>query len=329
MPDHMCPNKYIVHGYRPSPSSWNYCLKSLFYPTNETLNVWSHAIPLFAMAKHYWNFACLYPDYLTSPIFYPYWVFVVGVVAVFSGSCFAHLFQCKSPAFFNACFCYDYAGIAIYGAGTAVAVGLYLCPYSCTGLSPDSSSWIFDVVVVVHPLAVVCLCLSLYPGVPTTLSYILRIITCIVYVLVAFLPCFYKYTLVPDSASAMQCRLGNDVASIITFAIMIICFIISALLQGTKYPESFYPGKFDIIGHSHQIFHLLFAIVVFLQTLLIEWSLTEWIVLLQTGLIQPETLQITLFKAVVIPTISALLSGAAGIRYSNDLRRLKCHTKAE
>uniref|UniRef100_F6T7U7 Uncharacterized protein n=1 Tax=Ciona intestinalis TaxID=7719 RepID=F6T7U7_CIOIN len=31
---------FILHGYRPTPSSVLYCVKSLFHPTNETLNVW-------------------------------------------------------------------------------------------------------------------------------------------------------------------------------------------------------------------------------------------------------------------------------------------------
>ncbi|CAG8649918.1 1805_t:CDS:2, partial [Racocetra persica] len=35
-----------------------------------------------------------------------------------------------------------------------------------------------------------------------------------------------------------------------------ILYIAGALVYGTRIPEKWYPGKFDIYGSSHQIFHL-------------------------------------------------------------------------
>ncbi|XP_076822866.1 membrane progesterone receptor epsilon-like isoform X2 [Clavelina lepadiformis] len=269
MPEHMCPNKYIIHGYRPSSSSWTYCLKSLFYPTNETLkslNVWSHAISLFVMANHYWNFACLYPDYLTNPIFYPYWVFVVGVITVFTVSCFSHLFNCKSPAMYDTCFCYDYASFSLHGMGMISSFGFYLCSYSCVGFSADTSSWISVITSLASPVGVVCLCLTRYPTIQH--KHILRVLTCAVFVLVPNLAFVYK--------------VGNDATSLVYSVVSVIVLIFAGFFQGSHYPESCHPGKFDIVGHSHQLFHLSVAFTIYFQTLLIEGSLTEWVDLLQT-----------------------------------------------
>ena len=33
--------------------------------------------------------------------------------------------------------------------------------------------------------------------------------------------------------------------------------LIGALIYGTRFPEKLYPGRFDIWGSSHQIFHVL------------------------------------------------------------------------
>ena len=36
-----------------------------------------------------------------------------------------------------------------------------------------------------------------------------------------------------------------------------ICYVAGAILYIIRFPEKLYPGKFDYIGASHQIFHIL------------------------------------------------------------------------
>jgi len=42
-------------------------------------------------------------------------------------------------------------------------------------------------------------------------------------------------------------------------------YIFGALLYGTRFPERLFPGKLDILGQSHQIFHVLVLIAAFLH----------------------------------------------------------------
>lgn len=53
-------------------------LFSVFYPTNETLNIWTHFIPLLFMTYHYWKFITVDLQIHHSFLFYPYWFFVAG-----------------------------------------------------------------------------------------------------------------------------------------------------------------------------------------------------------------------------------------------------------
>ncbi|BGP17242.1 hypothetical protein JCM10213_000077 [Rhodosporidiobolus nylandii] len=37
----------------------------------------------------------------------------------------------------------------------------------------------------------------------------------------------------------------------------LLCFLLGAIFYSERYPESLFPGKFDLLGNSHNIFHLL------------------------------------------------------------------------
>jgi adiponectin receptor len=38
--------------------------------------------------------------------------------------------------------------------------------------------------------------------------------------------------------------------------VMGMTYIMGAIFYMTKFPERLYPGKFDLLGNSHQIFHI-------------------------------------------------------------------------
>jgi adiponectin receptor len=38
---------------------------------------------------------------------------------------------------------------------------------------------------------------------------------------------------------------------------MLLQYVLGAVVYCTRFPESLFPGKFDYIGHSHQLWHLL------------------------------------------------------------------------
>uniref|UniRef100_H2YY16 Uncharacterized protein n=1 Tax=Ciona savignyi TaxID=51511 RepID=H2YY16_CIOSA len=46
--------------------------------------------------------------------------------------------------------------------------------------------------------------------------------------------------------------------------------LLAGVFFALRIPERFYPGRFDIFGSSHQIFHVLIAIALYFQNKLIE-----------------------------------------------------------
>ena len=53
------------------------------------------------------------------------------------------------------------------------------------------------------------------------------------------------------------------------FVVMVGVYLSGALIYVGQYPERLWPGRFDIVGHSHQIWHLFvtWAAVVHYSTL--------------------------------------------------------------
>lgn len=50
-----CQERYITRYYRPIPSSLFYTIKSVLLPTNETMNFWTHFLPLIYLLFHHYN----------------------------------------------------------------------------------------------------------------------------------------------------------------------------------------------------------------------------------------------------------------------------------
>ena len=49
-------------------------------------------------------------------------------------------------------------------------------------------------------------------------------------------------------------------------------YIFGAFLYAIKFPESYYPGKFDFLGHSHNLFHVFVVAASIIHLLgVLEW----------------------------------------------------------
>ncbi|CAK8691705.1 unnamed protein product [Clavelina lepadiformis] len=332
-----CHERYIGHGYRPSPSTWLYCLQSAFHPTNETLNVWTHAIPCLLMLRHYWNFSNLYLDDVTNPILYPYWFFAAGVMVVLLGSSCAHLFNCLSYGAREVCFCCDYGVIALQAIGLTCSFTFYLCPYSCIKQWPGIFHVSYVTIMVGNVSTVAISCLTRYPAIPH--RNLLRVLSYVIMYIALNIPCVYRYssassiaqpnnlTFVDLNLLSLPCNLATSSTSANYFNETCLVMLLGAIIQALKIPERWLPGFFDIVGHSHQLFHLLTACGLYYQSLLIEPALLEALQLNRAGFLQPEDLQITWFTSVLVPTTCAVLSCAAAIYYSVDLH--KSHSKVK
>nr|XP_002125627.4 membrane progestin receptor gamma-A-like [Ciona intestinalis] len=299
---------FILHGYRPTPSSVLYCVKSLFHPTNETLNVWTHLIPFVIAATRHFKFAneIMTERGYTDPLFYPYWFFVLGVVLTFFGSSLAHTFNCLTPGAREACFCCDYGCIAIQCIGLATCFTFYICPYTCVIPHTGSYHLAYFAIIVGSMMAVPIVCYSRLPYVPY--RYVLRIAVYVVLYTSLCLPCFYKYLTFTPEPQFKTCGIAISDESRRNFFELTCIMALSATVNGLRFPERILPGWFDIVGHSHQIFHVLIAGGLYYQNKFIEGALREILGRLDEGTLSVDDLNITWYSAFLFPAMNGLIS---------------------
>ncbi|KAA0708469.1 Membrane progestin receptor beta [Triplophysa tibetana] len=238
---------YILSGYRPVNQDWRNYFSSLFQRHNELLNVWTHLLVIPAVLLHFSLFAWTCGLTLNTTSL-PLILYTLSSLAYLTCSVAAHLLQSHSELTHYSLFFLDYVGVAVYQYGCSLGHYFY-----CS--EPEWRRSLLGNVFL--PGAAVLACLSCgsccfakfryrrpYPFcrkicqiVPTSLAYILGI-------------------------SPVAHRLANrswDEPALTFHALQVGFFLLAALFFSCPIPESFFPGKCDIVGHGHQIFHVFLA----------------------------------------------------------------------
>lgn len=274
---------FILSGYRFPNYSLRQCLASAFCPTNETGNFWTHFLPIFVFAFHFlevftWEGA---PE-PSSPFFYPFWNYFLGVLYLLLASSLAHLLNSMSLIIREICFFVDYGTISAYTVGSSLAYYYYIHPQAGIPeigfvgqnnsqrerLNTDEEAWNSAS----SPTLFQVFFESLY--IPSTcLVAIICVVTCCntrqrwrkyryaVRTLVFLLPFFISsapvfYRLLSPSANSASSSSPHVFSTMAAFFYRH-CFwlVVSAIFNISKIPERLSPGNFDIWGHSHQWFH--------------------------------------------------------------------------
>lgn len=243
VPDHF-KELFIFSGYRNPRSSPKQCLMSIFGANNETLNFWTHFLP----AMYYWYLLYSFWDELrfgSDHFSWPMLVYLLCVCLFPITSAVAHIFNTMSDSARHVCFFFDYSSLSIYSLGTAIAYKAYVFDTKLI------DSIFADLYLYLATLfGVVCIVLScqtrfMQQGI---LKKMYRTAAFAIPYTFDSVPLFYRiaYCSPEDCTSdALQLHFRQFM-----FASAAAFFYLS------HYPERFWPGKFDILGHSHQIFHI-------------------------------------------------------------------------
>lgn len=222
-------NEYILDGYVPAEGSFVAVAKSLLYAHNETGNIYTHLFPAFALLLLIFSWE--------QSMF----LFGVGCASCLGMSATFHTVKSHSHKVAVYGNKLDYVGICVLIATSMISLLNYAFD--------DSHAMRFVFVCLTTILGSMCCIVSLLDKFrkPEWRAY--RATIFVAYGLSGVLPIVAGSIVFGYSETNM--RAGTT--WLYTEAIL---YITGAAIYALRVPEKYCPGRYDYIGHSHQIFHV-------------------------------------------------------------------------
>lgn len=315
---------FIFTGYRNPNSSFRSCLKSIFcLNNNESINFWTHFIPFLITLAILVKNLCTYElikDNLTHPLL----IYLSTICFYLLMSSLAHMLNCMSPIARHVCFILDYLSISIYGMGCAIAYK----SYTLSTIKSSQKDKLFDyytlMVLIVSIIANVMSCHSRFIISPVQRS-VLRTLSFVIQYVFVNMPLLYRYIYfyhptifknlnfifsflsssseikIEHHDSYFLFKIGSDFFYLIQF----LAALSSAFLYITHVPERFWPGKFDIIGQSHQIFHITSFVCSLSQYTALKYDMKQLI-----EMVKDQMFDITSFGFSTVPVIDSKITNS-------------------
>lgn len=228
------------------------CFVSLVQATNETLNFWTHFLP----ALYFWyQFAYFMPFISEGSLPVSVWPFCAYMItlSVFPiASACSHAFNAMSNSARHVCFFVDYYAISLFIVGSSLAYVSYALP--CRVLVNREFQTCFicgSVLVAFISLSISCHTRFVMGGVARKALRFLAFA----------LP--YLYVSVPVTYRLLHSDANEgflETQARVHYTRQFVLAVLSGFFYTTHMPESIFPGRFDVLGHSHQLFHLCSAL---------------------------------------------------------------------
>ena len=237
---------YILSGYRPVGLSPVSCVRSILrWDNNEVVNFWTHFLPLVLWV--YWLILS-YKELSSDTRYLPLLCYWFGGIACVFFSSFAHLFNAISYKFRHFCFFMDYTGIALYEMGANIAIFYYYRPLNRPAFQYEYPFLGIAAILTVGAVPITCLSRFYW----RKNRFIIRSLAHMQPFLWANFLIWVLY-LFPDGSEKFIYEHLNNHFVAFGMSVLLLFFFSS------KIPERFAPGKFDIIGGSHQWSHVCSA----------------------------------------------------------------------
>jgi predicted membrane channel-forming protein YqfA (hemolysin III family) len=241
---------HIVHGYRPVDRPWRYYVYSLFRFHNETLNVWTHLIgcivitwQLYLWLVEYWH--AVGHKAAVEPAIAACVCFMIQS----SKSAFAHLFHSKSRYVHYVAFMADYIGVTFAGVGVSLVL------FSC---ADRTGNGLFDRIFIPLLFGVAylnfvntCIVKTVYGSNSHKIERkLIQLAMMIVHASIGIVPLIPRYLACYRESTCAISSLNHVTSAVVVTSILPAFYV-------NTFPECLCPGRFDIVGQSHQIFHVL------------------------------------------------------------------------
>jgi adiponectin receptor len=238
-------NEFVHTGYRPPSNSVPKSARGIWAVHNETINIWSHiigcvmflAIPIYVFTTE------IPPRYqvATAEDIAVCTAYFVGVAICFFLSATYHTLSNHSLRYHSFTVQLDYLGILIlmYTAMIPLIYYGFVCDHRLRNIY-----W-----ALVSVLAGLCALSTMHPRFHTPKAKQLR---------GAFYSAFGASSFAPiiHAVAIYGWEVQKDRMGLIWWALVAVFNLIGVFAYGLKVPERLFPGRFDIVGQSHQILHV-------------------------------------------------------------------------
>ncbi|XP_017058664.1 LOW QUALITY PROTEIN: adiponectin receptor protein [Drosophila ficusphila] len=250
LPKWLQDNDFLHRGHRPPLPSFRACFKSIFRVHTETGNIWTHLLGCIAFIGVAAYFISRPSVEIQTQEKIVFGAFFIGAIVCLGFSFAFHTLSCHSVEMGRLFSKLDYCGIALLIMGSFVPwlyYGFY-CHYQPKVIY-------LSVVCVLGVLSIV---VSLWDKFSEPGLRPLRAGVFMSFGLSGVIPAVH-YSIMEGWFSQMSR------ASLGWLILMGLLYILGALLYALRVPERWFPGKFDIWGQSHQIFHILVIAAAFVH----------------------------------------------------------------
>jgi adiponectin receptor len=240
-PRFLATNPFIRTGYRVY-FSLGLCSESIFRRHNETGNIWTHLLAvvglvlLFVLSFRHGVFDGSLWENVTIT------VYIAAGVLCFGSSTIFHTYYCHSQQTCRRLSQLDYIGIGLLMC-SAFFPALHL-GFACDG----HLQWVYIALIAV--MSVVVTVIHSVPAIAASLSYMARLTLFFAIAMFAFVPLAH-WVLIRGP--------GHPELSMVLWRMCVMFFIFgcATAVYVFRVPERWWPGRFDIWGHSHQWWHVL------------------------------------------------------------------------
>lgn len=228
-------NNYILSGYRRSQTNKLNCLISVFNIHNETINIWTHTVSLIYFVY------ILINNYYNDIIIKLYEI--VSIICFIMSTCY-HIYMPMSHKNYLLLLKLDLFSIILYIVTTNILIFYYWF-------------WCYKKLINIYMFFS-----GLYLGLGIILLLKIDIIKKYNFILAYY--SIYNLGIIISYIHIYNITDG-DVDKIIKYKFTepIKYFFTGFIIYTTKIPERLFPNKFDILGNSHQLWHVFSSIGIY------------------------------------------------------------------
>lgn len=255
-------NHFIHSGYRPATNSFISCIHSLSYLQNESVNIYTHLLgALLTFPIAYWFYHAItvrYPTAHTADTVV-FGCFFVGSAFCFAMSATYHTISNHSAVIARKANGLDYLGIVGLITGSfipSIFYGFYCRPHL------QHLYW-----GMICSISIACVIITSLERFRTPEWRKFRAILFVSMGLSGVFP--ITHWILSNGVGQVRRGIGLD-----WLLLQGALYILGAYIYASRIPEKWHPGRYDIVGHSHQIFHVLviMAAVAHLRGLIVAFD---------------------------------------------------------